>query len=60
MSHLADHSWADGAAQCAAARSWLFPFASSRMEAEFDSFMMLSILTWRWNEHPPELGGGPQ
>jgi len=30
------------------------------MEAEFDSFMMLSILTWRWNEHPPELGGGPQ
>ena len=56
---MANHDWADNSAQCAFGRANQHPWGTTAYQQEFDTFEDLIVLDWRWNEHPPELGGKP-
>ena len=56
---MANHQWADNSAQCAFRRANQHPWGTTAYQQEFRTFEDLIVLDWRWNEHPPELGGKP-
>jgi len=54
---MANHNWADNAAQCAFRRANQHRWGTAAYQQEFNTFGDLAVLDWRWNQHPPELGG---
>jgi hypothetical protein len=49
---MTNHTWAQGAANCAVARSHQHPFGSERQVAEFETFRDLIVMAWRFEHHP--------
>jgi hypothetical protein len=49
---MTDHTWAQGAADCAVARSHQHPFGSERQVTEFETFRDLIVMAWRFEHHP--------
>jgi hypothetical protein len=45
---MTDHTWAQGAADCAVARSHQHPFGSERQVTEFETFRD----PWNWGASP--------
>lgn len=54
---MTNHDWAANAAHCAARRANEAGFGTGRYNREFQAFGDLAVMDWRWNEHPPHLGG---
>jgi hypothetical protein len=49
---MTDHTWAQGAADCAVARAWQHTWGTDRYQREFTTFGDLAVMAWRWENHP--------